>query len=310
MPTYRLKRVRSKVPTDVKDLTEKFEKFSVSNTVDKENFIWPITDVDLSEFVGTLKSPKFSISANGSIKCQIVLKKEKCRLIIVRPKFLGFMDENADVKIDLNFLNKYDKPIQDMYCWCEDHSIVPYIGILKRDLKDCKVTCSIKIQIPKLDPQMSFMHLFDNEKLIDFRIKVGDVVFPVHKVLMAHFSPVFSTLFASDTIESQENMITVTDFEPDIFKALLDFIYSGRVENINDIAIELYQLAHKYMVTKLCLHCVDVMLKSIDEDNVEDILLLAEVYGENELKKFAQECINDSNEEKTKKEKGANKLRN
>ena len=60
----------------------------------------------------------------------------------------------------------------------------------------------------------------------DVTIVLGDTKFKAHKCILASRCSFFATMFNSEMRESQESVITVQDISPQIFKHLLEFIYT------------------------------------------------------------------------------------
>ena len=47
-----------------------------------------------------------------------------------------------------------------------------------------------------------------------------------HKVKLAEVSPFFRTMFRQDCLETQNNQMKVTEFEPETVASFLDYIYA------------------------------------------------------------------------------------
>lgn len=69
---------------------------------------------------------------------------------------------------------------------------------------------------------------------------------------MASYSEVFCAMLSNpSTKESQTNLILINDDDPKIFKAMLEYFYSGKVENLDVIVEKLCEMADKYQVKSL-----------------------------------------------------------
>lgn len=94
-----------------------------------------------------------------------------------------------------------------------------------------------------------FEMLFNNEKFSDFKITSGEQdCFFVHKNILSIRSPVFNTMMETKMLESKENKVAITDISPRALEEFLRFLYSGKVNDINEIASELLYAANKYDV--------------------------------------------------------------
>ncbi|CAN1171077.1 BTB/POZ and MATH domain-containing protein 4 [Linum perenne] len=132
--------------------------------------------------------------------------------------------------------------------------------------------------------------------------------FEAHKLILAARSPLFQSKFYDNGEDEKE--IVITDLEPNVFKALLHFIYhdrlikdvddsasnSARVSSISDsLTAKLLAAADRYGLDRLRLMCESHLCKDISVDSVATILALADSYHATELKavclKFAAENL-------------------
>jgi len=96
-----------------------------------------------------------------------------------------------------------------------------------------------------------------------------------HKIILSVRSKYFQRMFASDVEENVKDEVKVPDVEPEVFKGLLRFLYSGLApENVSDKALDLLLVADKYGVDGLKEICEEKA--SIHRDNVVDALLVAD----------------------------------
>ena len=73
---------------------------------------------------------------------------------------------------------------------------------------------------------------FRNEsQFIDVRLKVGEDIFPAHRVVLAANSDYFYVMFTMGLKESNQQVIELKDESilPDVFKIILDSIYTGEL---------------------------------------------------------------------------------
>jgi speckle-type POZ protein len=78
-------------------------------------------------------------------------------------------------------------------------------------------------------------------------------IFKVHQAILIARSEVFATMLTS-TIRTQEketNMLVVKDVKPKVMKELLRGLYTGQINNIDEIALDLFVAADKYLLPKL-----------------------------------------------------------
>jgi hypothetical protein len=75
-------------------------------------------------------------------------------------------------------------------------------------------------------------------------------------------SEVFRAAFFHNTIEKQNNVIKIDDLDPVLVEKMLYYMYSGIVEDLDNIASELYVVADRYAVhtLKVRANCVNDLL--------------------------------------------------
>lgn len=107
-----------------------------------------------------------------------------------------------------------------------------------------------------------------------------------HKPILIARSAYFQNLFKSGMKESVSKEIKIEE-SPVLFNELLRFVYSGQPpENLRKIAIELLPLADRYGLDELKELCASALQQEVTEDNVIDILLLAETLHLPELVRY------------------------
>ncbi|XP_051173141.1 speckle-type POZ protein-like [Leptopilina boulardi] len=132
-----------------------------------------------------------------------------------------------------------------------------------------------------------------SDVLSDVSFQIENKEFPAHKIILAAASPVFEKMFTHQMKENITNNVQIEDTDPDVFKEMLNYIYMGKVENLNSMAFDLYELANKYEITKLQIICEESLENCLDVDNVTFILEFADRHNSVNLK---NECIKYINE--------------
>ncbi|CAI5438431.1 unnamed protein product [Caenorhabditis angaria] len=105
--------------------------------------------------------------------------------------------------------------------------------------------------------------------------------FKVHSYKLKAHSDVFRTMLQYETmIESTEQMIRITDFQPMAVKAMLQFLYAGviKVELDVDEAVDVMQIADKYQVFALKKTCEQYLLDRLVVNNVLDCITHADSF--------------------------------
>lgn len=122
----------------------------------------------------------------------------------------------------------------------------------------------------------------------DWVIKVKDEEFRSHKAVLAARSDVFHAMFQSGMAETRSGVTKITDYEPDVFREFLVYLYSGDIDELSTERIcGVYSLADMYDVPELKLNCVAIMRNNINVHNFCDIISLALLHEESDLLKKA-----------------------
>lgn len=125
--------------------------------------------------------------------------------------------------------------------------------------------------------------MYGDETLSDFTFIVKDKEFKVHKSILAASSAVMRKMFTADYEEKKTGQCNIDDVEPNIFEALIRFMYSREdPKNLGKIAHDLYALAHYYEVESLKNVCL-IEVRSLSNENAVKSHALAFKYDLKEL---------------------------
>ncbi|XP_014249787.1 BTB/POZ domain-containing protein 6-like [Cimex lectularius] len=141
-------------------------------------------------------------------------------------------------------------------------------------------------QVSKTNIKDRFKELLLLSQWTDCTFSVGDEnieIITCHKLVLAVSSPVFEALFYGGLCNKDE-VISVPDIQPYIFKQFLMYIYSDSLDlkTVEDAGGLLY-VAKKYLMPQLARICIDYLLESTGIKTMWDILLIAEALNEEEL---------------------------
>lgn len=109
--------------------------------------------------------------------------------------------------------------------------------------------------------------------------------FKAHKAILASRCEVFKNMLMSSMKEGLINEIEIKDTSPDVFKNLINYIYTDEVQ-LHDItmAVNLLIEANKYNLSRLKNICEMTIVKVLDIDNVIDLLHLSDIHEASELR--------------------------
>jgi hypothetical protein len=110
--------------------------------------------------------------------------------------------------------------------------------------------------------------LWQERRFTDCEVVCNGEAMPCHRCVLAMASPVFDRMLDSGMKEAEQHRIVVSDSEPSVVKAMLDFAYTGVLaEETGDIDAIL-RLADYYQIEKLVALCADRAVESVNHSNV------------------------------------------
>jgi BTB/POZ domain len=118
--------------------------------------------------------------------------------------------------------------------------------------------------------------LWTDQAFTDVTLECQGEKFLGHKLVLATVSPVFEAMFKEGTKENQDNYVNIEDMDSDVFEAFLRYLYTGQVDKLDGIFMDLFAAADKYDVAPLREICIRHMATNISVDNAIDVLTLAE----------------------------------
>ncbi|CAB0032566.1 unnamed protein product [Trichogramma brassicae] len=139
-------------------------------------------------------------------------------------------------------------------------------------------------QISRFRREDQLHQLLFSERFSDVKFLVDGCEIHAHKNILAAASPVFAAMFSCDMQENATNRVIIQDIGSEVFRELVRFVYTGRIERLDRHAKELLGAADKYALTRLKDICERHLCSSIDSDNAVEYLGLADLYGVPSLK--------------------------
>lgn len=128
-----------------------------------------------------------------------------------------------------------------------------------------------------------FSKLFNDQKFTDVTVRCNGGELKSHKAILCARSVVFEKMFSSDTLESKTGIIEC-NFELEVMKNLLEYVYSDRV-SVNLLkAKESYEAADYYQIPSLMGICVNFLKNNLNSKNAKEIIDFAEKFNVETLK--------------------------
>ncbi|KAK0091104.1 hypothetical protein PV326_003716 [Microctonus aethiopoides] len=151
----------------------------------------------------------------------------------------------------------------------------------------------VKIKKPIYNQFIDYKRLFDDPAFSDVTFVVGDKELKAHKAILLARSPKFASMVAGRILDNAEkNHIHITDINVNVMEALLKFIYTNEVDNIDGMVDDLLALADKYKIKDLKEICEETLYLSINDENSAKLLTIADRYHCDDLKEKTINYIN------------------
>ncbi|KTG44992.1 hypothetical protein cypCar_00001697 [Cyprinus carpio] len=101
------------------------------------------------------------------------------------------------------------------------------------------------LKVPECQLSDDLGNLWECSRFTDCTLYVGGQEFKAHKSILAARSPVFNAMFEHEMEESKKNRVDISDVEPEVFKEMMGFIYTGKAPNLEKMADSLLAAADK-----------------------------------------------------------------
>ncbi len=151
---------------------------------------------------------------------------------------------------------------------------------------------SVQFKVPKCKLSQDLGSLLEDQKLTDVVLMVGTKEFRAHKAILAARSCVFAAMFEHNMKEKRLNKVVITDVTDDVLREMLRFIYTGKVQNLPNMADTLLAAADKYDLERLKVMCEEALCANLTVENAAHILTLADLHNAEQLKAQTIEYIN------------------
>lgn len=127
---------------------------------------------------------------------------------------------------------------------------------------------------------------FVNNKIFsDISLHFGRRKIFGHRIILAMNSPVFEEML---TEKMELRKIKITDVSYEIFTKVLQYMYTGEVEKLDEFALDILKAARLYEMKDLITTCEDALVVNINLDNVLETLIVAD---ECESQRMKNTCL-------------------
>ncbi|KAF8770995.1 TD and POZ domain-containing protein 5 [Argiope bruennichi] len=197
---------------------------------------------------------------------------------------------------------RFPVKIRSIFDSKETHVICNHLCIFSKESLDCTLHLEFSFVLYGLEVETeisyrddesiddadetgkNFSDMMQNEKLADVQIHVGTEVFTAHKFIIRLRAPKFV-----DKHLRYGNKTTLRNFNPEIFKSLISYIYKNEVSvvQLSQCPKELYEVAGRYELKRLQKICTQELKRKLTLENVVEYLKMAEDYKEESLQRAA-----------------------
>ncbi|CAL4941941.1 unnamed protein product [Urochloa decumbens] len=142
------------------------------------------------------------------------------------------------------------------------------------------------VDVPPSDMHQHFRDLLKSKDGADVTFRVGGEIFRAHRYILGARSPVFKAELLGTMRESTatEDCIQIDDMLPQVFKALLHFIYTDSWQEMKEqeeamMAQHLLEPADRYDMKRLKLICENKLCNHLEVSTAATTLVLAEQHN-------------------------------
>ncbi|KAK3090186.1 hypothetical protein FSP39_009884 [Pinctada imbricata] len=130
--------------------------------------------------------------------------------------------------------------------------------------------------------------MYNEGQYTDITIKITNQTFQCHSLVLSSVSAYFEAMFNSGMKESREMTVTLHDIAPDMFREVLNFVYSGKdVVDSNNVG-DLLQISTMLQLVCLTEKCEEFMIKNIDSENCLNIWKVSKLHNCVKLKEISE----------------------
>ncbi|KAH0517681.1 Speckle-type POZ protein [Microtus ochrogaster] len=175
-------------------------------------------------------------------------------------------------------------PDDNLTLFCEVSMVQDYISTSEQNKQP-------RIRIPRCTLVDELGKLWENSRFTDCCLVVAGQEFQAHKAILAARCPVFRAMFRDDREENKKNRIEIHDLEPQVFKTVMGFIYTGKAPDLHSKADAVLAAADKYGLVHLKVMCERALCRDLSVENAAHTLIVADRHSAVHLKTQALDFI-------------------
>ncbi|GFY55611.1 TD and POZ domain-containing protein 3 [Trichonephila inaurata madagascariensis] len=174
-------------------------------------------------------------------------------------------------------------------------------GIVSEEIEKVCQGCPLSLACEDLESntsldltilQENLESLHKENFLCDTKLMTKTKSFLAHKCILSARSPVFKAMFSNDMKERSSECVSIQDLDEDTVQRMLLYMYTATLPDLQwDSACDLYTASDKYEILSLKNECSSFLKDNLSPDNVCNILILADMHQDEDLKSSAEEFI-------------------
>lgn len=134
--------------------------------------------------------------------------------------------------------------------------------------------------------------LYNDKILCDIELKTETKTFFAHKTVLCARSSVFRSMLTNGMRESRNKCIEIEDLKEETVDRMLHFLYTDSLEDVQwETAFNLYYAGEKYDIRLLKVICASFLKRKLSTSNAVNVLVLAEMHQDSNLKTSAVNFI-------------------
>ncbi|XP_051173208.1 speckle-type POZ protein-like [Leptopilina boulardi] len=284
----------------------KFHEYELNWIIEDFKFVY--------ESLKLIESPRFPSTSTENGKWYIELNPanvDKNNEGIVEIRLRNTLQLNNHVKCNISITDSFGKGPRSCYTNLKIFSTSFYWSYSEEDfykewdkstLSSIKIQCKVMVldslkdvipneltHYPETENLLNQIeNSFNDQTLKDVTLKVENKEFTAHKMILSLRSPVFAAMFKSKMNEELTSIVEIKDMKSKIFQKMLRFIYTDKVKNLKESAVQLYNAADKYELEKLKRMCINSLYRNLSLKTVIETLKFAKQYSIFDLE---QSCL-------------------
>ncbi|XP_078393028.1 kelch-like protein 41 [Cetorhinus maximus] len=109
--------------------------------------------------------------------------------------------------------------------------------------------------------------LLDENKFVDCSLKVGNKLFPCHRLILAACSPYFREYFFSEENEEKKREVILEDVDENVVDMILQYLYSSEIELTDENVQNVFAASSRFQIPSIFTLCVTYLQEKLSTSN-------------------------------------------